>query len=216
MSKLLESLIGEMKAIYGNFGDVESDSLTEARAMKVSKKPAKKLSKRDKDISHYQKSQKSRIARNLSDFHKHADKEGAKSAARPRPAKLDRAALGNVDRPTFQKNTGGSKHSSVGGGGRHTPFKRSSQLGKGPGNPPGFRRVWGPRDHHEKKCWNCHCGNIYNDGCVCIGTGATKDCPQGHRKKVHIKKAYRRAYNKVYHAGYDSSVHRWVGSKGGK
>lgn len=220
----LNSLIDEMKLVFGDqFAEPKTEPLDEAQKAKKMGKKAMKMArikaKNDKAASKFNKSQKARIATNMSNFYKHAEKEGQKSAAKPRPTPLSKdkprsnaRSIGSVDQPMYQKNTGGSKHSSVGGGGkRHTPFKRNSELGKGPGTPPGFRRVWGPRDHHEKKCWNCHCGNIYSDGCVCIGTGATKDCPQGHRKKVHIKKRYRHAYNKLYKAGYSQAVHRWVG-----
>lgn len=95
-----------------------------------------------------------------------------------------------------------------GGGGQHTPFKRSPNLGKGPGTPPGFKKVRGKVYHDQVKCWKCSCGDVYKDGCRCVGTGATEDCPSGKIKKVKIKYGYRQAYNKMYH--------KWRGDQGGQ
>lgn len=92
----------------------------------------------------------------------------------------------------------GGASSRGGGGARHNPFKRGGNLGLGPGTPSGFTGT-GPRHHDQKKCWSCHCGNIYKAGCTCVGTGKSEDCPYGHIKHVHIKKDYRKAYNDMYH-----------------
>ena len=103
------------------------------------------------------------------------------------------------------------QRAALGSGGKsqHHPFSNSSNLGKGPGTPPvSVKNPRGPRKHNKKKCWNCDCGPIYTKGCVCTGTGATKDCPQGQKKNVKIRRDYRDAYNKMYHA--------WRASKGGE
>ena len=138
-----------------------------------------------------------RIKKNLDAFYKYADREGEKSAARPRPSKLDTTSAGGgsaVARKVVSRGGTG------GGNMRHNPFKHSPNLGTGPGTPPGFHPVHGKRHHDERKCWHCTCGNVYDRGCECVGTGATEDCPKGHTKHVQIKKAYRHAYNDMYHA----------------
>lgn len=102
-----------------------------------------------------------------------------------------------------QKGAAGS-----GAKGQHYPFRNSPNLGKGPGTPPGFPRVHGSRHHDQKKCWNCDCGPIYTAGCLCKSTGADPEkCPKGRTKHVKIRKDYRDAYNKMYHA--------WRAKKGG-
>lgn len=76
------------------------------------------------------------------------------------------------------------------GGQVHYPFKRSARLGPGPRG----------RKHKENVCWRCTCGDIYDDGCRCVGTGASDSCPRGKVKKIKIKQDYRSRYNKEYHA----------------
>lgn len=201
MSKTINALLNEMKDVFGgDFGTQETEVVEDFSS---SVKKQFKSNKSARSGADFRRDEKARISKNLSDFHKYADKEGTKSAARPRPTKI-------VDKTKV--NTGGSSRSSGGGTatGQHHPFKRSKNLGRGPGTPPGFHPVHGSREHDEKKCWHCSCGNIYTKGCMCIGTGASKDCPRGRRKPIHVKKDYRKAYNKMYHKGYDQSIHRWI------
>jgi hypothetical protein len=149
-----------------------------------------------------------------------AKKAGATEKSKAEPKKADKkAGAGNAagkakgsamaggggaggQKDAKQKGAAGS-----GAKGQRYPFKNSPNLGKGPGTPPGFKKVQGSRHHNQKKCWNCDCGPVYTKGCICTGTGATKDCKQGAKKHVKIKKDYRDAYNKMYHA--------WRAQKGG-
>lgn len=216
MSKLVESLQSQMRAIFGDsFGEKSEPvgNLTETietallerrggRKALARKSPPQMRGgdfssavKNKKTAVDVEKKTQGRIKRNMSAFFKHADKEAEKSAKRPRPEKLQgKDQQGSDPRKASKQST------SSGGGGQHNPFKHSPNLGTGPGTPPGFRQVQGKRHHDEKKCWNCRCGNVYDKGCECTGTGKTKDCPKGHVKHVQIKKDYRHAYNDMYHA----------------
>lgn len=231
MSKLVESLKEQMQSVFGdsfgassnpvkNLSEAVESALTErkrgARLMPVAKNRVTKKTSREAD---------DRAQKNLSAFHKYADKQGEKSAQRPRPPSL--ADLGNrgVDqrRPAPSAPSAGGSRKIVsrgagGGSGQHNPFKHSPNLGTGPGTPPGFRGTHGKRHHDEKKCWHCTCGNVYDKGCECIGTGATKDCPKGHDKHVRIHKDYRHAYNDMYHAwkrgeGAHTNKKKWSGPR---
>jgi hypothetical protein len=149
-----------------------------------------------------------------------AKKADAKSKPKAEPSKVDRKAAAGIGAGKARGSAaaggggeGGQKDAkqkgAAGSGakGQHHPFKNSPNLGKGPGTPPGFPKVRGSVVHNQKKCWNCDCGPVYTKGCICTGTGATKDCKQGAKKHVKIKKDYRSAYNKMYHA--------WRAQKGG-
>lgn len=108
----------------------------------------------------------------------------------PYQAKPDRAA----------RAQGAHGGAAIGTSGKsHNPFKNSPNLGFGPGDPD-QPDDGGERHHDQVKCWNCDCGDIYTQGCQCVGTGATKDCPRGEIKNVKIKRGYRQKYNKMYHA----------------
>lgn len=209
MSKLVESLQADLRKVFGaTFGEVSApvENLSEAVASALTERrrggdfaPQVKNKKIAHDFAReHERKTNARIKRNMAAFFKHADAEAEKSAKRPRPEKM------KSDPKPDQKSGGARKvtsKSSVGGGsGRHNPFKHSPNLGTGPGTPPGFRPVQGKRHHDERKCWNCKCGNVYDKGCECIGTGKTKDCPKGHSKHVQIHKDYRHAYNDMYHA----------------
>ena len=219
MSKLVESLQSQMRAIFGdsfgqvtdpvtNLSEAVESALMERKGgkkalarkappplMKKKSAPAMRggdfgqADKKKAFAAKHDQDQQARIKKNMSAFFRHADKEADKSAKRPRPEKLKPDA-----RKVVSKGAGG------GGGGQHNPFKHSPNLGTGPGTPPGFHPVHGKRHHDERKCWNCRCGNVYEKGCECVGTGATKDCPKGHIKHVQIHKDYRHAYNDMYHA----------------
>jgi hypothetical protein len=192
-TKTVNSLLIEMKAVFGQtFGREPLSLLSEAdpfakdnkkQLQAVKAEPKTKSDRNGKDVRYRNKK---RSDKHMSDFYNDAEKRGTVSAARPKPSKAQ-----------FH------------GSGKHYPFRRSGMLGKGPGTPPGERKVHGAREHDEKHCWHCTCGNIYTAGCTCVGTGATKDCPRGRRKPIHIKKAYRKKYNKLYHTGYSHDLHRW-------
>jgi len=132
---------------------------------------------------------------------KSRDAGGGAASAKGGGAAAGGGGGGGQDRAK-QKGAAGS-----GSRGQHHPFKKSPNLGKGPGTPPGFPKVYGKKNHNQAKCWNCSCGPIYTKGCICTGTGKDKSCPKGAKKKVKIRKDYRDAYNKMYHA--------WRAQKGG-
>lgn len=223
MAKTAESLRADLKSIFGeSFGTAMKPvkNLSESVQQELDEdwKLREKLAKlrgmfpgakKKEQVAKERESggEEDRVKKNLSDFYKYAHDEGEKSARRPRPQKLGFTGGphgGSASSATIKHgkgSTGGGGSSGGGGGsGKHHPFKRSPNLGVGPGTPPGFPEVRGKVHHDQKKCWHCSCGNIYSKGCICIGTGATKDCPKGHRKRVHIKHAYRQAYNDMYHA----------------
>lgn len=222
MSKLVESLQGQMRAIFGNsFGQTPKPikNLTEVVETALLERNrggdfAQPIKSKKFAMDHEKKTN-ARIKRNMSAFFKHADKEGERSAQRPRPDKLDlKRDASSGSRKVVSKGASGG-----GGSGQHNPFKHSPNLGTGPGTPPGFHPVHGKRHHDERKCWNCKCGNVYEKGCECVGTGKTKDCPKGHVKHVQIHKDYRHAYNDMYHAWergegkHTKSKSKWQGPR---
>jgi hypothetical protein len=90
-----------------------------------------------------------------------------------------------------QSKKGSSSGSVSKSGQRHSPFKRNSNLGPGPRGA----------HHDQTKCWNCKCGNVYNDGCNCVASGRGENCPdKGTTKKISYTKSYKRDYNNEYHA----------------
>jgi len=99
-----------------------------------------------------------------------------------------------------------AKHAGGGGGGKeHNPFKRNSNLGLGPGTPPGHPKVVGQRHHDETKCWSCNCPGGAYGGCKCTALGTGSGCPERDRdgkpkvKMVYIDRKYHNDYNKMYH-----------------
>ena len=212
MSKQVNNLSSELRGIFGeSFGSNEKPkdlsesidaALTERRRglTPKGKKPQARQERLASSVPKGKAPKKgkavNRIAapdvkaanakKSMDDFHAYADKEGEKSAARPK------------HKPLKGRDKTPWKGSESSGSGEHNPFKHAANLGTGPGTPPGFKGT-GSRHHDQDKCWNCKCGNIYTKGCQCIGTGATKDCPKGHVKHVGIKHDYRQAYNKMYH-----------------
>jgi hypothetical protein len=226
MNKTVNGLLTEMRAVFGqSFGGQSllaeadpfaKDNKKQLQAVKASKSGLSARSGKGprggKDARYRDK--KSAEAHDadsqdrMADFHRDADKQGMISAGRPKPKKAQFHGTGSGRyHPVSGKSPG-----SASGSGKHYPFKRSGMLGKGPGTPPGVtprKTHSGARDHDEKHCWHCSCGNIYTKGCMCIGTGATKDCPKGRRKPIHINKSYRAKYNKEYHKGYSKDLHRY-------
>lgn len=65
-------------------------------------------------------------------------------------------------------------------GQKHSPFKNKGHLGKGPRG----------REMDVKDYWDCKCANYK---CQCTNS-------DGGKRKVKIKKGYKRAYNKQYKA----------------
>lgn len=200
MSKTINSLSAELKAIFGeSFGKSEEaprleesvEEFLEAKRNKMPfspkmKKAAKKAVARMPVLP--PKPEKKAVPAKKAEPAKKA--VPAKKAPPPVAKKSDKAADAKVT-----KSVGGGG----GGGKQHHPFKRSPNLGLGPGTP-GQPMGVGARHHDQVKCWNCSCGNIYNQGCKCVGTGKTDDCPKGRRKKISFKSGYHNAYNKKYHA----------------
>ncbi len=208
-----------MAAIERGFGRYEKKrGVAAIRKMKAD--VAKEVAKHDKEPGDAVKKALSGLrAMKSKKSDKKADKGGAKKAPETKPGKR---------KEKFQAVGGGAKGSGKAGGGgaggaergkqkgaagsgakgQHYPFKNSPNLGKGPGTPPGFPKVQGARHHNQKKCWNCDCGPVYTAGCICKSTGADPEkCPEGRTKHVKIRKDYRDAYNKMYHA--------WRAKKGG-
>lgn len=83
----------------------------------------------------------------------------------------------------------GSTDTSSGEGGSHDPFKRHHSLGPGPRSG----------SLEKAKCWKCSCGNIYTDGCRCVGTGKDETCPEGHVKHTIVKYGWKQQYNHDFH-----------------
>jgi hypothetical protein len=110
-------------------------------------------------------------------------------------------------RKVLHRHPAASAASAVGhaqGNQDNYPFKRHSNLGPGPGTPPGVRVSSplpndGKRIHKEKGCWHCVCPGGTYAGCRCRGTGKDDTCPKGHVKVITIRKDYHRAYNDEYH-----------------
>ncbi len=203
MSKLTSNLANELSDIFGSsFGnDVKSkQTLSESVEQAIQERrdgtkqpPERRMFGKEREAfgKKFNAKQDKNIKKNLDDFHSFANKEGEKSSGKARPS-----ALKGRDKTPW-KHAGATAQASSGKG-RHNPFRKSSNLGTGPGTPPGHKGT-GPRHHDQVKCWHCQCGNIYTKGCQCTGTGATKDCPKGHVKHVGIKYKYRQDYNKMYH-----------------
>lgn len=215
MSKKIEALFGDMKSIFGeSFGSagkpvnlseaIEDHLIEKRRGFGAKGDPVRNVISKGQHFPPEQK--KFGAAPKKSN-------EPPPTIRRPMPKKdgsgdhkslpVDMGRSAGAAKPTHVGGQGheqGAPRGGAGGGNtHHNPFKRSSNLGTGPGTPPGFRGT-GPRHHDQAKCWSCKCGNVYTKGCTCVGTGANKDCKKGEIKHVKINRGYRHAYNNMYHA----------------
>ena len=221
-----KALLNDMRQIFGeSFGRPAGKSLTESSLAEgpppfLNKDPQMRA-KLDAKLAN--KKERRRGERELDKVRADFDKEGDETSKRWEKARkhdpfaaIHKKAMAGDDKSGdyfsalrgrgreagHSQSTSGSGKTNPGGGGskKHSPFKRASHLGLGPGTPPGFAQVVGKRHHDELKCWNCSCPEGAYRGCKCIGTGKDKTCPEGHEKKVKIKRDYRQAYNDMYHA----------------
>jgi hypothetical protein len=168
------------------------------------KKQAKKAAAKH---SEKQKKREAEGQKAIDAFRAEVDKRAKEHKAKK--AAKQSSAGGASEVGASRKNVGARGKSGGGGGGRreHYPFKRSPNLGKGPGTPPGFTGT-GPRHHDETHCWKCSCPRGAYGGCPCTSTGNGKNCPPaGTVKEISIKPQYKRAYNKHYRA--------WRANQGG-
>lgn len=211
MSAMVESLLGDMKTVFGSdFGELDPELLDEARrsmkkfretlrqmepelkqartAHRAARSKKHRAEKRQKETARMAKASDPmnvlrRHGEALRQKKKHAERisRGLEPTGRARPMKR----ADPKERPGHQSWKGSPTTGPRG----HNPFKRKPHLGKGPLSG----------EMHQTKCWSCRCGNVYTQGCKCTAIGRGANCPTGKEKKVKIHKPYRDAYNSLYH-----------------
>lgn len=237
MSKRASDLLQEMQGIFGGvFGSAssltESADISEARRAMPGKNADKRMAfgkkgghappdRKEKTGLSFKKRKEMKAA---SAKQKEQDAEGSKrfhDVMKDIHAEVDKSHKKHLEKKAAKDAKGGSSRAGAGGGGgagkasggggggggRHNPFKRSSSL---PATDMKFHYVEPEeiRPHHETKCWNCKCGNIYTAGCKCVASGNGAKCPdKGTIKHIHVDKGYRKRYNDAYH--------KWRGAQGG-
>lgn len=214
MSKKIDGLVDDLKGIFGeSFGNAQEPISNLAEAIDTSLLQEKRRPfpqgapfqqpGREKNLPPEKKPFGKSKGRSLSkDFRERHAKAGKTVDAFRADVDAKDKELQAKKKPETRRAKAQGAHGgrSAGSSGKsHNPFKHSPNLGFGPGDPD-TPDDGGSRHHDQVKCWNCNCGDIYTQGCQCVGTGATKDCPRGEVKHVKIKKRYRQKYNKMYHA----------------
>lgn len=220
-------LLNEMKGIFGgSFGQTGASLISEAQRPMPSRQASEKglLSKKKGGMVPSGRGEKSKTGSTITKkklmkaaakTHKSDPKHKEKQADDEKKFQgVMKDIRGEMDK-SHQKSdakkkaaapSGGSSTSSPSGkaggatkgAGRHNPFKRSPNLGKGPRG----------RNHDETKCWKCKCGNVYADGCDCVASGSGEKCPdKGTEKHIKYDRGYKKKYNDDYHA--------WRAGKGG-
>jgi len=201
----------------------------DVRSAKKIEKAAAKMARANPKNPENQKVDKKNFDDVMKDVYKDVEKQGSKTRAE----KYRKAANKGSESAGGSGGSGGGagagregskqrkgQKPSTGGKSQHYPFKRSSNLGLGPGTPPGGGKGGkgvgvqnkGARHHDETKCWKCSSGSggTYSEkGVKCVASGSGKNCPKaGTVKYIKIDKQYHQNYNDHYHA--------WRAKQGGR